>query len=365
MPRGKIDLEVGIETLSILDENAKLDEALDPGLDDELLRTLHRAMLRARRFDERMLKLQRQGRIGTFAPIKGQEAAQIGAVAALEDEDWLVPAFRESGAALWRGAPMSGLLLYNAGYNEGGRIRAGQNDLPIAIPVASQIPHAVGIGYAMRLRGDARVALTFFGDGATSEGDFHEGLNFAAVTAAPVVFVCQNNHWAISTPTTRQTRSRTIAQKAIAYGMPGIQVDGNDVLAMVVATDEAVRRARAGDGPTLIEAVTYRMEVHTTADDPKRYRGEDEVAAWAKRDPIARFQRYLKDKGVLGDDDIDALEEEIAGEIQQAWDDAEKTMAELDDAPGEMFEHLLDTMPPELAAQREAFLAARKEGKDG
>jgi pyruvate dehydrogenase E2 component (dihydrolipoamide acetyltransferase) len=215
----------------------------------------------ARRLDERMLALQRQGRIGTFAPVSGQEAAQIGAVAALEEHDWFVPSFRESAAAIWRGTPLKQILLYNAGYNEGAAVPDDAHDLPIAIPVATQIPHAVGLAYAVRYRDTGAVAIAFFSDGATSEGDFHEALNFAGVFGAPTIFLCQNNQWAISVPRERQTRSRTLAQKALTYGVPGIQVDGNDVLAVLAATREAAARARDGEGPTLIECVGDQVRV--------------------------------------------------------------------------------------------------------
>ena len=250
-------------------------------------------MLLARRFDERLLSLQRQGRIGTFPPISGQEAAHLGAAAVLKPDDWMVPAFREMAADIWRGRPLDSIIVYNNGFSEGGRVPADRNDMPIAIPVGSQILHAVGIAWGMKYRNTGQVAMTFFGDGATSQGDFHEGLNFAGVFELPVVFVCQNNQWAISIPRTRQTRSATLAQKALAYGIAGVQVDGNDILAVYAAADEAVARARAGGGPTLIECVTYRMAVHTTADDPKRYRSEEEVESWRRRDPLARFQGYL------------------------------------------------------------------------
>jgi pyruvate dehydrogenase E1 component alpha subunit len=204
----------------------------------------------------------------------------------------------------------------------------------------------------MQYRNTDNVAMTFFGDGATSEGDFHEGLNFAGVFNLPVIFVCQNNQWAISLPRSRQTRTPTIAQKAIAYGIRGIQVDGNDVLAMYRAATEAADRARNGDGATLIEAVTYRMMMHTTADDPKKYRSEEEVALWEKRDPLARFQVYLKAKDLLDDAKIAGLEEAVAEEIQQAIDRAESAMAVMGD-PLDMFNHAYAEMPPRLAAQRE------------
>src|SRR5262245_36004949 len=259
MPRVPIEPRFSIEFLSILDSDGTLDAALEPDIAPADLRRMHRAMVLGRRLDERMLRLQRQGRIGTFAPIKGQEAAQIASVAALRPTDWVVPSFRETAAMLWRGWPIEKILLFFAGRLEGGQPAPEQRDLPIAIPVATQVPHAVGLAYAVQYRGDDAVVMVYFGDGATSEGDFHEAMNFAGVWHVPVVFVCQNNQWAISIPLKKQTHSRTIAQKALAYGLPGIQVDGNDVLAVYAASREAVERAREGDGPTLIECVTYRL----------------------------------------------------------------------------------------------------------
>ena len=222
MPRNPIDLPDRIDYLSILNEKGELDTSLEPAIDSDTLLKLHRTMLLARRFDERLLSLQRQGRIGTFPPISGQEAAHLGAVAGLRASDWVVPAFREMAADIWRGRPLESIIMYNNGFNEGGRIPADRNDMPISVPVGSQILHAVGIAWAMRYRGKDDVAMTFFGDGATSQGDFHEGLNFAGVFQLPVVFVCQNNQWAISIPRAKQTRSKTLAQKASAYGIPGM-----------------------------------------------------------------------------------------------------------------------------------------------
>lgn len=365
MPRSELELPVHLERLSVLDEDGNLDEELVPDLDDDALRELHRTMLLSRRFDERRLKLQRQGRIGTFAPAIGQEAAQLGAVSALGDDDWFVPSYRESTMALWRGTPLWGLLLYDAGYNEGAEPPEGQKDLPISVPVSSQILHAAGLGYAARLRGTEEVVLVCFGDGATSEGDFHEGVNFAAVHGCPVVFLCQNNQYAISTPLELQTGSETIAQKAVAYGIPGIQVDGNDVLAVHVAAREAVDRARSGEGPTLIEAVTYRASVHTTADDPSTYRDEDEEERWREKDPIDRFQRYLVDRDVLSENDLEDLEEQAKQQVEEAWGEAEQRMEEGGD-PVEMFDHVYGEPPPYLEEQREAFRADHAgDGDDG
>jgi len=355
MPRNTINIPDKIEYISILNENGELDAGLEPDIPEELLLKLHRTLLLSRKFDERLMNLQRQGRIGTFPPINGQEAAQLGAVALLRPSDWMVPAFRETAAEIWRGRSLESVIIYNNGYSEGAEIPQDLNNLPISVPVGSQILHAVGLGWAAKYRQTDDVAMTFFGDGATSEGDFHEGLNFAGVFQAPVIFVCQNNHWAISLPVAKQTRSKTLAQKALAYGMPGIQVDGNDILAVYAAAKEAVDRARAGQGPTLIECVTYRMAVHTTADDPTRYRTEKEVDKWRKRDPIVRFQKYLVDKGLLSEDKIAGIESEVLEVIQAAVDGAEEKMKALGD-PIDMFEHAYAEMPAYLKEQKEAFV---------
>jgi pyruvate dehydrogenase E1 component alpha subunit len=367
MPRTEVDLEYRVDYLSILDEAGNLDKELEPDLSDEFLLGLHRVMLLGRRFDERMLRLQRQGRIGTFGPIRGQEASQVGPVAALRESDWLVPAFRESAADLLRGRTMESILLYYGGYHEGGSVPVGLNNLPITIPVGTQTLHAVGLAYGIKYRGKDDVAMVFFGDGATSEGDFHEALNFAGVYQTPTIFVCQNNQWAISYPRSKQTRAKTLAQKALAYGVPGIQVDGNDVLATYSAGKEAVERARTGGGPTLLENVTYRLSVHTTSDDPKRYRSDEDVEKWEKRDPIPRFQNYLREKGLLSDDTLAALEEEIQNEIKDAVERAEQRMQELEGKPMVMFEHLYAELPPSLQEQREELAQelAEKEESHG
>jgi len=368
MPRKIITLSDKIEYLSILNAKAEVDQKLEPVIADDFLLKLYRTMLLSRKFDERLLSLQRQGRIGTFAPISGQEAAHLGAAAALQPTDWMVPAFRETAAEIWRGRPLENVILYNNGYNEGGAIAKESHDFPISVPVGSQVLHAVGLGWAAKYRKNDEVAMAFFGDGATSQGDFHEGLNFAAVFQVPAVFVCQNNHWAISIPLSRQTRSKTLAQKAIAYGMPGIQVDGNDILAVYAAAKEAVERARSGGGPTFIECVTYRLLMHTTADDPKRYRTDKEVEQWQKRDPLPRFQKYLTSKGLLPEDRLAEIESEVMQEIQAAVDRAEEKMKTIGD-PVDMFEHAYAEMPPYLVEQKEEFerelAAPDKEADDG
>jgi pyruvate dehydrogenase E1 component alpha subunit len=348
MPRTLLEPRFQVEYLSILDSDGNLDTALEPEVSADDLKRIYRAMVLGRRLDERMVRLQRQGRIGTFAPIKGQEAAQIGSVLPLRPTDWVVPSFRETATMLWRGWSIEKLLLFFAGYVEGGQPAANQHDLPIAIPVATQLPHAVGLAYAAQYRGDDVVVLAYFGDGATSEGDFHEAMNFAGVWHVPIVFLCQNNQWAISVPLKKQTHSRTLAQKAMAYGFPGLQVDGNDVLAVYAASREAVERARAGDGPTMIECVTYRLGVHTTADDPTKYRSQEEVAEWERKDPITRFTAYLEKKNLLEE----GLEAQIDAEIAEAVRRFEATPPA---DPLTMFDHVYAELTPELKQEREAL----------
>ncbi len=352
MPRTKIEIQDTIEYLSILDEHGNVDRELEPDIPKEKLLELYQAMLLGRRFDERMLDLQRQGRIGTFPPIKGQEAAQIGSIFQLKASDWMVPAFRETAAEIWRGRSLESVILYYNGFNEGTIIPKDQKDMPMSVPVGTQILHATGLGYAAKYRKTDEIVMTYFGDGATSEGDFHEGLNCAAVYQTPVVFICQNNQWAISIPLKKQTRSKTIAQKAIAYGLPGIQVDGNDVLAVYVAAKEAAERARSGGGPTLIECVTYRVMMHTTADDPTRYRTEEEVESWRAKDPLTRFAIYLQNKEILTETTQKEIEAGILDRIQTAINRVEEQMKELGD-PIDMFDHLFAELPPHIELQKQ------------
>lgn len=359
MPRQTVDLPA-IEYLSILDADGTLDADLEPAIPPDDLLRLYRTFLLARRFDERMLRLQRQGRIGTFGPTRGHEAAVLGSVYAIRPSDWLVPYYREWPAYMWRGWPLENLILYYAGYAEGMRVPDGFHDLPLCIPIGSQVPHAVGVAYAARYKGEDSVTLCYFGDGATSHGDCQEAMNFAGVFQVPVVFVCLNNQWAISVPRSRQTRAKTLAQKALAYGFPGIQVDGNDLLATYVATREAVERARRGAGPTLVEAVTYRLSMHTTADDPTRYRREEEVRAWEAREPLPRFRRYLERKGVVTDEIQARLEAEVDAQIREAVERAEARMQ-----PDllSIFDQVYAEPTAELVAQREEL--ARSLAGDG
>jgi pyruvate dehydrogenase E1 component alpha subunit len=354
MPRKPIDLPYVIEYLSILDENNKLDKELEPKLSNAELKSMYRYMLKARRADERMLMMQRQGRIGTFPQSSGHEAISLGAAFTIKPEDWMVPAYRELAGFLFRGWPLETILLYWQGFEEGAKVPENVNDTPMCVPVASQLLHAAGIGMAMNIKGEKKVVLTFFGDGSSSEGDCHEALNFASVFRAPVVFICLNNQYAISVPISKQMKCETVAQKAIAYGMPGIRVDGNDVLAVYQATKEAVERARRGEGPSLIEAVTYRFTPHTTADDPKRYRSEEEALTWQKREPLARFARYLEEKGALSASERAMMEEEVDSEIKAAVKLSEE-LAKTEEIlnPLSMINYMYAELPQNLLEQRE------------
>ncbi len=288
-----------VKRLEILDEQGQVDENLMPPLDDGDIMRLHELLVLSRTFDERALNLQREGRIGTYPSILGQEAAQVGSAFALEKTDWVFPSFRETGMYLTMGYPIHQLFQYWAGDERGQIAPEGLNILPVSVSVGTHIPHAAGAAFASRYLGDRTAVVAYFGDGGTSKGDFHEGFNIAGVFGLPVVFICQNNQWAISLSRVKQTASATIAQKAIAYGFEGIQVDGNDVIAVYVATRAAVEKARNGGGPTFIECHTYRMSDHTTADDAGRYRNREEVESWRQKDPISRLVKYMEKRGLI------------------------------------------------------------------
>ncbi len=351
MPRERV-ADFSVEYTQVLDADGAVDEELAPDVDDELLETMYRTMKRSRRLDERAVALQRRGELGTYAPATGQEAAQIGSALALRETDWMVPAFREHPAYLARGTAAHQILLYAMGMEEGAEIPAESNDLPPSIAVGSQPLHAVGIGWGQAIDGADAAALTYFGDGATSEGDLYEALNLAGVYDAHAVFLCQNNQYAISVPRSGQTRAETLAQKAIAGGIEGRQVDGNDVLGVYAATMDALESAREGD-PVFLEALTYRRLMHTTSDDPTRYRTAEEEGEWEEKDPIRRFERYLKDRGLLDDDAIARIEDEIEEELAAEIDRAREREAALD--PADMFRFVYADLPPGIERQREAF----------
>jgi pyruvate dehydrogenase E1 component alpha subunit len=292
-----------IDYLQILDEEGRLDEKLAKDtLSDEQVLFAYEFMLLCRAYDEVAFKLQRSGRMGTYPQNKGQEAAAIGSgMAAVKGRDFLVPCYRENAALFLHGLPMEKILLHWMGDERGNQIPDGVNMTPLSIPIGTQMLHATGIAWAYKMRKEDRCVITYFGDGATSEGDFHEAMNFATVFNVPCVFFCQNNQWAISVPRESQMASETVAQKGLAYGAHCIQVDGNDLFAVYKASKDAIDRARAGGGVTLIEAITYRLADHTTADDARRYRDEEEVASWRGKDPLIRLRKYLERKGMWDD----------------------------------------------------------------
>ena len=358
MPRQRIELDP-IDAISILDEEGRLDQALEPSIPPDDLRRLYRTFLLARRFDERMLLLQRQGRIGTYLPARGHEAAVLGSVYPLRPTDWLVPVWREWAAYVWRGWPLDNLILLYAGLSEGTSVPDGIRDLPVCVPMGTHVPHAVGIACAARARREDSVVLCYFGDGASSEGVCQEAMNFAGVFQAPIVFMCVNNQWAISIPRSRQTRAKTLAHRALAYGFPGVQVDGNDLLAVVTATREAIDRAREGRGPSLIEAVTYRLAPHSTADDPKKYQDPAEVKLWEAREPLPRLRRYLQAKGVVDDALHARFEVEVDAEVRDAVERAEARLKAA--RPESMFDHVYGDVPAGVRAQREEFIREQEE----
>jgi pyruvate dehydrogenase E1 component alpha subunit len=351
MPRRTV-YKAQVDHLQILDENGNLDESLAKGtLTDQEVVTLYDFMITCRQLDEVAFKLQRSGRMGTYPQNKGQEAAAVGtAYAARKGVDFLVPCYRENAALFMHGLPMHYILLHWMGDERGNQIPEGVHMTPISIPIGTQMLHAAGIGWAFKLRKEERVVLTYFGDGATSEGDFHEAMNFASVLQAPVVFICQNNHWAISVPRDIQMASETVAQKALAYGMPTIQVDGNDLFAVYKAGREAVDRARAGGGPSFIEAVTYRLGDHTTADDARRYRDPEELEAWKARDPLVRLRKYLERKDLWNESKQKAAEEKARVTVADVVKAAEGIAKP---AVDDIFDYTFaPPLPPELEVEK-------------
>jgi len=363
--RAASDMESLFPLRTYIDKNGSAKNA--PKLSKDLLRRIMRYMVLNRELDERLTKLQRQGRIGFHIGSVGEEALMIGTAAALRPSDWVIPCYREMGVALYRGMSLDLVVANMFGTNDDpvkGRqmpchyVDREHNFLSISSPVGTQIAQAAGVGWAMRLRGTDDASLVYFGDGATSEGDFHCGMNFAGVFDAATVFVCRNNEWAISTPLSGQTASKTIAQKAIAYGMKGERVDGNDPLAVYAATTEALDRARTGGGPTLLEMCTYRVGAHSTSDDPRSYRSQDEVDPWLEKDPIDRFGAYLKRKKLWSDDEAVKIGEEIEAELQAAIKRAEATPKP---PISSLFHDVFAEQTPMLAEQQaelEASLAA-------
>jgi len=350
-----------ITHLQILKEDGTLDTSLaqpggagDPSiLTDEQVLFAYTKMIECRNLDETAFKLQRSGRMHTYPQNKGQEACALGSGLAMRvGTDWLVPCYRENAAMFLHGVPMTHVLLHWAGDERGNHFPAGVNVTPIAVPIGTQMLHATGIAWAAKIQKKDQVVCTYFGDGATSEGDFHEAMNFATVMNVPCIFFCQNNQWAISVPREQQTASETIAQKGLAYGATVQQVDGNDIFAVYKAVYDARERARQGGGVTMIEAITYRLGDHTTADDARRYRDQNEVEAWKAKDPMIRTRKYLESRG-LWNDSLQKEHEEKAEISVKAIVDQVLSWPNPDKS--EMFDSLYATMPAYLAKQRDTM----------
>jgi len=320
----------------------------------DTLVSLYRWMVLTRAFDAKAIALQRTGRLGTYASSLGQEAVSIGLAHSMSPEDVLLPSFREHGAQLMRGVTMKELFLYWGGDERGSDFSWARHDFPVSIPIGSHAPHAAGVALAFKLRGQARAAVAVFGDGATSKGEFYEALNVAGAWTLPVVFVVSNNQWAISVPRKAQSAAETLAQKAIAAGFEGVQVDGNDVVAVAEAVADALRTARAGGGPTLVEAITYRLADHTTVDDARRYRDDAEVALHWKNEPIARLRAHLSSAHGWTKDEEEFLIATCAAEVERA---SESYLAQLPQPPEAIFDSLHAELPAALAAQRAEMLA--------
>jgi pyruvate dehydrogenase E1 component alpha subunit len=341
-------------TFQILNEEGEVvNEAAMPNLSDEQLKELMRRMVYTRVLDQRCISLNRQGRLGFYAPTAGQEASQIGSQFALEKEDFILPAYRDIPQMIWHGLPLYQAFLFSRGHFHGNQIPEGVNLLPPQIIIGAQIIQAAGVALGIKKRGEKAVAITYTGDGGASQGDFYEGINFAGAFNVPAIFVVQNNRFAISTPVEKQSAAKTIAQKAVAAGIPGIQVDGMDPLAVYVAVREARERAINGEGPTLIETLTFRYGPHTMAgDDPTRYRSKELEDEWEKKDPIVRFRKFLEKKGLWS-------EEEETQVIEQAKEDIKQAIKKADETPKQKVTDLMDimyeNMPFNLKEQYEIY----------
>ncbi|MFQ5936508.1 MAG: pyruvate dehydrogenase (acetyl-transferring) E1 component subunit alpha [Acidiferrobacterales bacterium] len=347
-----------IHYTQFLDHNAEVKGPLPAfAQDPATLIGLYRAMVRNRTFDKKAIALQRTGQLGTYASSLGQEATFVAMGTVMHAEDVLLPTYRESGAMFARGVTMTELLLYWGGDERGMDYAGPREDFPICIPIATHVPHAVGIAYAMKLRREPRVTVCTLGDGATSKGEFYEAINLAGVWELPVVFVVCNNEWAISMPRSEQTRAQTLAQKAIAAGIEGEQVDGNDVIAVYDRVSAALDKARRGEGPSLVEALSYRMGDHTTADDARRYRTEDEVNEQRTYDPVKRLHDYLVRAGNWSDNDEQALSAECTAEVETA---VKEYLATPGPSPESMFDYLYGTLPGAFADQRAELASRRK-----
>lgn len=337
----------------VMDDNGKIiNPAWMPEIEPEKLVRIYKDMLFARTADLQIVSYQRQGRIYTYPPNYGQEAIAAAAGALIKDHDWMVPAFRELGTMLAKGVTLKEMFLYFMGNEEGSNFKNANFTLPISVPIASQLVHAAGIGYAINYNKEKKVVYAFVGDGGTSEGDFHEAVNFAGVWKVPVIFIIQNNQYGISTPTRMQTASENLAVKAVAYGVKGIQVDGNDLFAMYRVIEESAKLCLNGDGPVLIEAVTYRKGAHTTSDDPTKYRTKEEEDAWEEKDPLKRLRLYLIENGLWSDKEESKIIPQYKEEIDRQFIEAENHPP----YPKEdVFRHLYSEMPDDLKEQENQY----------
>ncbi|MCM3707471.1 MULTISPECIES: pyruvate dehydrogenase (acetyl-transferring) E1 component subunit alpha [Cytobacillus] len=336
-------VEEQFQTLQILNEEGKVvNDSAMPDLSDEQLQELMRRMVYTRILDQRSISLNRQGRLGFYAPTAGQEASQLASHFALEKEDFILPGYRDVPQIIWHGLPLYQAFLWSRGHFEGGNMPEGVNVISPQIIIGAQYIQTAGVALGMKKRGEKKVAITYTGDGGASQGDFYEGINFAGAFKAPAIFIVQNNRFAISTPVEKQSAAKTIAQKAVAAGIPGIQVDGMDPLAVYTAVREARERAINGEGPTLIETLTYRYGPHTMAgDDPTRYRTSDLDNEWEKKDPLVRFRKFLEDKGIWNED----MENEV---IEQAKEDIKEAIKKADDTPKQKVTDLMNIMYEEM-----------------
>ena len=342
-----------VKYLQILDENGKIDQALFPvELDDNKIIEMYRYMNFARAVDAKVLSMQRQGRAVTYAPLVGEEATQVGSGYAMRQNDFFVPTFRQHALFFMRGLPLESFIISARGFEDGNANSKQINGTSEVVPVASQLPHAVGIAYAKKFNKEDSAVIAYVGDGGTSEGDFYEAINFAGRFKVPLVIIIENNQWAISVPRSAQTAAKTLAQKAIAAGIAGIQVDGNDVIAVYKATKDAIENAK--NGPTLIEAITYRMSMHTTADDPTKYRPESDVESWKPKDPILRVRKYLLAKNAWNNE----LENNMRDEQSKIIDEAVAKAEEFKVDPKKMFENIYSFMPEVLREEEDDAMAS-------
>lgn len=351
------------DVIRVLRDDGTLDPATDPKVSDDLVIALYEQMVLVRILDERLVTLQRQGRIGFHIGSLGEEASILGSAAALRDTDWIFPCYREFGAALWRGMSLQSYMNNMFGNsNDPAKGRQMPDHYTarhakfgsVSSPIGTQITQAVGFAWAAKIKKDDLVTLVYFGEGATSSNEFHNGMNFGGVFKTPTVFLCRNNGWAISVPVERQTASTSFAGKGVAYGIPGVRCDGNDIFAVIKATRDAVARAAAGQGPTIVEAMTYRLSGHSTSDDPKAYRKEDVVDGWKKRDPLLRLRQYLEKKNLWTDAQQSALEAKVEGDIKAAVAEAE---AAAPPSLESMFDDVYGELPWHLQEQRAELLS--------